>query len=209
MIQFKLNGKKLQVASSWYDLTFDQYLKVFELKDDILQAVSLASGIDYEILKTSKIEGVESVIQAVSFLTKPAKFEGIVDKCGPYKLPKDFNIQFESLGQFEDMRQIMKVVDFKNPKDVALSYQKYVAIYLQAIRDGEYDPVKAIEMQEEVGKYPAHQVVVLGSFFLLKLTSLLNGTTKTSQSTPQSQKKSKQVSKSSAKRSGRSARSRR
>lgn len=209
MIQFKLNGKKINVASSWYDLSFNQYLKVFELKDDILQAVSLASGLDYEILKKAKIEGVDSLISAMAFLTKPAKFEGTITQCGPYKLPKDFNIQYESLGQFEDMRQIMKAVDFKNPVDIVLSYQKYVTIYLQAVRDGAYDPVKAIEMREEVGNMPAHQVIILGSFFLLKLTSLSIGTTATSPSTPQSPKKSKPVSKSSRKRSDRSARSRR
>lgn len=209
MIDFKLNGKNMNVASSWQDLTFNQYIKVYEPFKDTAEAIALCTGLDADVIRKSRISGFESVIKAISFLNTPCKFEVTITQCGPYKLPKDFNIQFESLGQFEDMRQIMKVVDFKNPKDVALSYQKYVAIYLQAIRDGEYDPVKAIEMQEEVGKYPAHQVVVLGSFFLLKLTSLLNGTTKTSPSTPQSQKKSKQVSKSSAKRSGRSARSRR
>lgn len=208
MIQFKLNGKKLNVASSWYDLSFDQYLKVFELKDDLLQAVSIASGLDYEILKKANIEGLEPVISAMSFLGKPCKFDSAITDCGPFKLPKDFDIQIETLGQFEDMRQVMKKVDFKSPKDIALSYQKYVSIYLQKIRDGEYDPVKAIEMQGEVGKYPAHQVITLGSFFLLKLVSLSNGTKTTSPSTPQNQKKSKQVSKSSAKRSGRSAQSR-
>lgn len=209
MIQFKLNGKKLQVASSWYDLTFDQYIRVFDIKDDSADAISICTGIDADTIRKAKIEGLESVIKAVSFLTKKVKFKGVVDKCGPYTLPKDFNIQYESLGQFEDMRQIMKTVNFKDAKDIALSYQKYVAIYLQSVRDGAYDPVKAIEMRDEVGNMPAHQVIILGSFFLLKLTSLSTGITATSQSTPQSQKKSKPVSKSSVKRSGRSARSRR
>lgn len=209
MIQFKLNGKKINVASSWYDLTLNQYLRVFEMKDDVSDALSICTGIDADTLKKAKIEGVDSLISAMAFLTKPAKFEGTITQCGPYKLPKDFNIQFESLGQFEDMRQIMKAVDFKNPVDIVLSYQKYVSIYLQSVRDGAYDPVKALEMRDEVGNMPAHQVIILGSFFLLKLTSLSIGTTATSPSTPQSPKKSKPVSKSSAKRSGRSARSRR
>ncbi len=212
MIQFKLNGKKVQVASTWHDLTLTQYLKCFDLKDDILQSVSLASGLDYEILKTAKIEGIEPLLKAVSFLNTKPEFNPVVTECGKYKLPLNdkgqYNITFESLAQFEDMRQVMKKTNFDDIRATTASYAKYVAIYLQPIRDKAYDPIKAIEMEAEVLEMPAHQVIMLGSFFLLKLVSLSSGTKRTSQITAQTQKKSKPVSKSSAKRSGRSARSR-
>lgn len=205
MIKFKLNGKSINVASSWDDLTFDQFLKVLDLKDDSLQAVSLASSLDYELLKTTPIIGLETILQAIQFLHKPANYPTSTKTIGKYKLPLDskgeFNPQFKRLDQFEDMRKIMIASD-KGVKSLTEAYASYCAIYLQELRDKEYSYSKAMAMVDEVKQMPAKEVIPAGSFFLIKLLSLSTGTKTTSQTTNQKSKKSKPGSQKSKKSSG-------
>lgn len=210
MISFKINGESKQIPTCWEDLTFNQYLDIFNLKDDSLQLVSIVAGLDYEYLKKAVIINVDKLYEAISFINTAPQFPGSVDICGPYKIPNNskgaFDIRFESLAQFEDMRQIMRKV----PNDIkahTAAYADYVAIYLQKIRDGEYDNFKAEMMVEEIKTYPAYQVITLGSFFFLMLRNFFSGSTKGSQNTTQAPKKSKLALINSQKRSGRSHRS--
>lgn len=206
MIRFKVNSKTVNVPTAWDELTFSQYLQILDLKDDYLQVVSILTGIDYEILKKAEINGLESLIAATSFLSEIPDFDHVTTKVGPYNLPVNdkglFNIQLESLAQFEDMRAVMKgAID--SPKAMIECYVKFVALYVQKVRDKEYDSQKALLMVDEVKTWPAKEVITAGAFFYVKLRSLLNGTQKTSPLTPRSPKKSKQASKGSRKSSGR------
>lgn len=124
MIQFKLNGKSIDVATSWDDLTYTQFYETFNLDADFLKLVSLCSGLDYETVKNGKLEGeIERLIVALNFIKTPAKWDQPILQCGPYKLPINhkgqYNIQFESLGQFEDMRKIMEGIKGDTPADRA------------------------------------------------------------------------------------------
>lgn len=213
MIDFKLNGKKVSIATSWDELTWNQFNEVHTSGNDILKRLSIASGLDYESLKKATIIGLEDVIKAMQFMTKPPMWDTPVLQCGPYKLPTNhkgqYNIQFESLAQFEDLRALIaKLPERTSSKDLNEQYPEMVAIYLQKVRDKEYDHNKALEMIAEVKEMPAREVVTLGSFFLIKLLSLLTGTQNNSPSTVQSQKKKKPGSASLPKRSARSGRSR-
>lgn len=211
MIPFKLNSKPFKMPSSWDDARYDQYLKTFDVTPDTTTTdmLSIFLDIDVETLKKSKFSGLDQVLTALSFVNTPLKTDGYCKKVGPYELPgKDkFDIQFEGLDQFEDMRAIMNKLpqQFRTVPEMKLlaeAFPKFVAIYLQKIRDGEYSYSKAVEMEAEVLKMPAKEVVITGGFFYLKLTSLLNGTPKTSPPTPRSPKKSRQALKRSGKRSG-------
>lgn len=204
MINFKINGKSVLIPTSWEDLTYSQYLEIFNLKDDVLQLVSILSGTDYEILKTATISGLDKLLEAISFINTPPEFPGYVSECGPYKIPSNkegkFNIQYESLGQFEDARQAISKTE---PGALALTkaYGKIVSIYLQKIKDGKYNPSEVPAMEEEINNYPAYQIITLGGFFFLKLRSLLSGTVKTSPPIPQTPKKSKRGSTGSSRNS--------
>lgn len=199
MIKFKVNGKPVSIASSWDDLTMKQFLALSKPGNDTHAVLSILTGIDVDTFKKATIIGLEDVLIALNFSNTPAKFDVLPEKIGPFKLPINhkgqFNIQFESLGQFEDMRSDMKGVE--NTLQLSERYPKFCARYLQKIRDGEYNPEKAEQMVEQVLEMPAKEVIVVGSFFYLKLMSLLNGTPSSSQSTPQNPKKSKPGSKSS------------
>jgi hypothetical protein len=205
MIQFKLNSKKVEIPSTWYDLTMKQYLSILngEIKDTT-DMIALFTGIDSAAIKKATIIGLDKVIASLGFLNTVPVFEGICEKVGAYKLPIEkgkFNIQFESLAQFEDMRAIIKTC--ADIKSITNAYPKIVAIYLQKIRDGEYDYTKAQQMADEVLTMPVKEVVTVGAFFYVKLMSLLLGTPATSPHITQSPKKSKQGSRNSVKRSAR------
>lgn len=211
MISFKLNGQSIAIPTTWNEVTFKQYIAMFDLKDDNIQLVSIFTGMDYDHLKKAVIIGLENILTALSFINKPPVFPGSVSEVGPYKIPNNqkgaFNIQHESLAQFEDMRQIMRKLPTGDVKEHTKAYIKYVAIYIQKIKDGDYNPLKVQEVEEELQNYPAYQIITLGSFFFLKLWSLSTPTPKSSPNISPSLKKSKPVMKGSKKRSGRSARS--
>ena len=203
MIKFKLNGKELTLPSSWLDPNFAQYIGIMENKAGTIGAISIFTGVDIQTLKKAKIEGLDMVIKTLSFLNKPANFEANATQIGKYKLPLNskgvFDVQFESLGQFEDMSIVMRNVPEKDIIAHTKAYANYAAIYLQKLRDGEYDDDKAKLMVPEVMEMPAHEVISAGSFFFLKLLNLLTGTTTNSQTTNPKLKKSKPVSQSSKK----------
>lgn len=216
MINFKLNGKTIHFTSAWEETTFNQYFKILTNNGDIFDSVSICSGVPAETLRTGIIIGLEDILIAMSFLNTVPEVPGYTDKVGKYSLPvtKDgkFDIQFESLAQFEDMRKAMNGILVKEGKydlpSMVKAYAHFVAIYLQKIRDGEYKPEAARLMIAEVEEMPALQVISAGSFFFLKLMSLSSGTKASSPPTSQSPKKSKQVSKDSRKSSGPMGRSR-
>mgnify|MGYP003428561396 CR=1 FL=1 len=212
MINFKLNGKTYSIPQKWEEVTFKQYLDIFELKDDTIQLVSIFTGLEYDYLKNAVIIGLDDILTALSFIYKMPEFPGSVSECGPFKIHNNskggFNIQHESLGQFEDMRAVMNKLPEKDIKAHTAAYAEYVAIYLQKIKDKEYSHLKAQQMVEEIYTYPAFQVITLGSFFFLKLKSFLNGLAKTFPNTVPNPKKSKQVTNGYKKRSARSPQSR-
>lgn len=200
MIAFKLNGKKVSIPSSWDDVTMSHYLSILNGEvNDTTAMISLFTGISQEALKKAIIIGLDEVIGALSFLNTVPEFKGKPDKVGMYQLPE--NIQFETLAQFEDMRALIK--ECKDIKSVTKAYPKIVAIYLQKVRNKEYDYSRAQQMVDDVLAMPAKEVITVGAFFYVKLTSLLRGTPTTSRPTPQSPKKSKPGLRKSVKRSAR------
>lgn len=213
MIAFKLNNKKVNIPSTWFDLTFEQYIKIMENKGGVSDILSIFTGIEPDVIRNADIIGLDLVIASLSFLHEVPKFDTYTPQVGKYKLPCNskgqFNIQYESLAQFEDMRSVMVKVPPNNVIALTKSYADYLSIYLQKVRDGKYDYDKAREMvTAEIYKMPAHEVIIAGSFFLIKLLNSLTGTPNSSPTTSQSQKKSKPVSVASKKRLVRSPRSR-
>lgn len=189
-----LNGKTIEITDSWDKMTFSQYLRVLKMpKNDMIEMFSIITGIEYETLKKAKIGGLPKLMFISRFLNEAPKFPETPTKIGKFKLPLNskgiFDIQFESLEQFEDMRHIMNTV-----KDGIYAhteaYANYCAIYIQKLRDGEYDGDKALKMVPDVMEYPASDVISAGGFFFVRLQTLLNGTVSNSQNSAPHRKKS-------------------
>lgn len=204
-MRFILNGKTIEVTDSWDKMTFAQHLQVFKMKD-IYDKISIITGIDRETLKKSRIKGLNKILYAARFLDETPQFPEKPTKIGPYKLPLNskgiFDIQFESLEQFEDMRQVFsKLKPFPQEGEQCIdildrihahteAYATYCAIYLQKIRDNEYDGDKALKIVPEVMGYPSSEVVTAGGFFFVRLQSLSTGIQSNSRSIAPARRKS-------------------
>ena len=195
MIKVKINGVEHAFPTRWEDLTFKQFIDIWterEGTNDHTKLLSILAGVD--LSRADIIVGLTDMVVMAGFLNTPSRFEESYPNVGPYKIkpnkPDGWDIRFESLGQFEDMRAL-----FGDKTETMLQhtkkYARYVAIYLQKIRDGEYDPLKTDEMEHEVMKYPAGEVVWLGGFFFAKLLISLRGISVASPDTALNQKKSK------------------
>lgn len=211
MLKLKINNQPVNFPTSWNEVSYSQYLKILESKSKA-ELICILLNQDYELVKNKIVTNLEALFEAASFSDEVPAFEIYYPQVGTYKLPannqhtKQFDIRFESLGQFEDMRQVMKDIKQDDPASLFRAYGKAVAIYLQKLRDKEYDPAKVPELEEELQSFKACEVIAVGQFFFLKLISLTSGTVKTSPPTVQSQKKSPPVSKSSRKPLGRTRR---
>lgn len=211
--QSTLNGNPISITDSWLKCNFTQYLRIVKLKDDNIELISILTGLEYDYLKKAKITGLESILVASQFINTPPEFGSNPTKIGKYKLPLnrngEFDIQFESLAQFEDMRVVIQSVklDENGRFDIhslTESYAKYCALYLQKIRDGEYDGDKALAMIPEVNLMPAIDVITAGSFFFVRLMRLSIGTQSNSQNSAPIRKK--RTGKPSKRNSGRTQR---
>lgn len=206
MIPFKVNGKTIKVKSTWDDVTYGEYLQIIDAGPDTSLILSILTGVPHETLRKAKIKGADQLLMVVGFANTSPEILPTIQQVGPYKLPLKggkFEVQFESLGQFEDLRAVM-AKDIKGSADVLRSYPKAVAIYLQKIRDGEYDGLKAQDMESEVLALPCREVLTAGSFFLLKLLTLSGGIKASSQ---KKQNPPRPTGKRSVKRSVRTGRS--
>lgn len=200
-MNFTLNKKKIEVTDSWDKMTFAQHLRVILMKD-IFDKISIVTGIDRETLKKARIKGLNKILYAARFIDEAPKFPENPTQIGKYKLPLNskgiFDIQFESLEQFEDMRQVFSKLKPIEPSPDIIdriyahteAYANYCAIYLQKLRDGEYDGDKALQMVPEVMGYPASDIISAGGFFFVKLQSLSTGIQSNFQNTAPVRKKS-------------------
>lgn len=204
------------MASSWDDLSLHQYIQVLNSKGGTAEAISICTRKPINEIEKSIIIGLDQVLITISFLRTVPEVPGYTSKVGKYNLPvtKDgrFDIQFESLAQFEDMRAALNRILVKDGKyditGLTKAYAEFVSIYIQKLRDGQYEPEKAKAMIPEVMEMPALEVISAGSFFFLRLLSLSTGTAMNSPLTSPMPKKSKPALNSSRKSSARTARSR-
>src|SRR5688500_7148787 len=107
MITFQVNGKPVKVKSSWDDVTYGEYLAILDAGGDTSKILSILTGIDSETLRKSKIKGADQLLIAIGFANTTVQIINKLTNVGKYELPLKggkFDIQFESLGQFEDLR---------------------------------------------------------------------------------------------------------
>src|SRR5688572_3845933 len=97
--------------------------------------------------------------------------EGHSQMVGPYILPQDVTLQ--SLGQFEDLKALLakvpkELVTVEDNLKLSDLYLTACAIYVQKVKDGEYDVSKVEAVKEELKGYSCMQVVPTGGFFLFR-----------------------------------------
>jgi hypothetical protein len=172
VITFKINGTKHKIPTEWSDVTFAQYITLATSLDTLLHHVHIFTGIPVETLQKAKINNLEKIALALSFLSLTPKLEpGVTKMVGPYVLPEDITLQ--SLGQFEDLKALLKEVPqtldtIEDNIKLHNLYGTACAIYIQKLRDKEYDFSKVPEVRKELNNYSCIQVIQTGSFFLFR-----------------------------------------
>lgn len=170
MITFKINGAKHNIPTTWSDVTYEQYIYHI-IPRTFAETISCFSGIPRGTIETSKIKGLEMISLAIAFMTLTPKFE-LTPMVGKYVLPQD--ITFESVGQFEDLRSLIKRLPKKTMDQFEYEdWETYselcleaASIYVQKVRDGKYDYRKVAGIKEELRSAPCTEVIGSGTFFL-------------------------------------------
>lgn len=178
--------KTIDLPTSWHNVTYGQFLKVQDLSGNIAGIISLFTGISEEQIRVAKIQNLDAIILAMGFLnteppnTKPLKILG-------YDIPADLG--FETIAQFEDLKDTLKKAKDMSVKDHLNNYPIYCAIYACK----EYDWKKAEAMAHEFLNAPCPEVLGIGNFTLAKLIGLTLSTGQNSQKPNTPWKKFKQV----------------
>jgi hypothetical protein len=182
-INITLNGVRVtkDIPISWDDLTYQQYFDLLNFKGDDVDILCYFTGVDPEVFRKAKIEGLESVLSAVSFLHQVPDFSNRPYEFMGVKMPID--ITFEALAPYLDARQLIQTITKDDLKTFYEIHAKLCAIYVHAVRNDwtGYDGGEAMKLVPEIMEQPAWEVVGLGNFFITKLFNLKTPTKKNSQ----------------------------
>lgn len=167
-IQIELNKVKVEknIPTSWKEVTFGQFLKIADAKDDHAKLISIFTDIPEETLKKAKISNLESLIALMSFMRTPMSLD-LPDSVMGYKIPK--SLELESIGQYQDLKLELADITAENGFH---KYPLFCAIYAT----NPYDYQKAEELASTFLNAPCEEVVAVGNFTLLKLTGLMTNT---------------------------------
>lgn len=165
-VEITLNRIKVtkDIPLSWKEVTFEQFIKLAEARQDFAAILSVFTDIEPETLRKAQITNLPLIMDALSFIDKQPLDTTIPDSILGYKLPK--NLEAETIAQFEDLKlEAMEV------KDKGLSkYTVITAIYLV----NPYDYNQAVELSSELLKAPCQEVVAIGNFTLQRLIDWKN-----------------------------------
>lgn len=176
------SGKiKKEIPTNWDDINYRQFLDINKNGWTILltpsELIAYFTGIDVEVIRKSKIEGLETVIKLLSFLQLvPMKFEIpkrlFVSGQSPngfwYDIPK--NLEFESTGQFTDLESEAAKLS-PNPEDKLSNLEHYPLIVATYCVD-PYSWQEAEKLAPFIFNSPCQEVLAIGNFTLVKLIEL-------------------------------------
>lgn len=162
-----------KIPKSWDDVSFRQYINLAKASDDYIKVLSLFLHIDYNTIKKAKVENFDTLIASLAFMKTPPHWEESPTKLGKIKMPKD--ITWETVEQFEEMRQVIVKFDVNDSLAQIEQYRRIVAIYYQPLKDNsEYDSEKSEYLLDEIDNMSCIEVISMGRFFFAKLISSMN-----------------------------------
>lgn len=180
MIKAKVNGKKVEIETSYKELSFRKYLKITEMgltseginvkQSDIL---SVMLDIPVETIRKAQFQGLDPVLKSLSFIfNSTPQIEEFPRKVGDYEIPKD--ITQHSVEQFETMAKYVNQAAGPDTPiiDKIKMNAMYCAIYCQPMKGDGFDEEKAIWLSEKILDYPCEEVMSAGVFFTLNYRRL-------------------------------------
>jgi hypothetical protein len=174
MIKAKVNGKAVEIPTSWEEVKFGKFLRLIDAKDDYYKILSVLLELPEEEIKTAEFIGLDDVIRSIQFLKVPAQLDPFPKKLGDFEIPKD--VTFHSVEQFETLRgELMKAANSTEIVEQTKALAMYAAIYCQPMRGDAFDQEKARWLAERFMDYSCVEVMSAGSFFQVKCLSLISG----------------------------------
>ena len=172
-LSYKTTGETVEfkMPTSWADVSFNKFVQLDSLKTDS-EFIAVLSGLEkHSVRDIAQSNKFIELVNDLQFLKQqPSKdmippsfiaFAGV-------KVKTPIDIAMDTLGQYEDLKNSIKVDGFDR-------YLIALAIYLQPIKDGTYNLIKAKKLSKEVGELPCELVLTMGGFFLMKLYGLKDG----------------------------------
>jgi hypothetical protein len=166
-----INGKPevKDIPVSWDQVSFRQLLALEKTGKAVEQAISILTGIEYDVLLKAKIKDMDQVIAVLGFLNSPAQPFIPTSICN-YPIPK--NLEFEEVKQYVDLKVTLDESVKLTPTEQLEKYTLYCAIYACKARHGKYEIELAEAMAPEFLEAPCTEVLGIGNFTLLKLAAL-------------------------------------
>lgn len=106
-ITIKHNGVTVnkEIPVRWDDVKFSEYVALYPDDGNLTKRLTVFTGVEEAVIRRSQIKGLQEIAHVLSFLDKPIPYQVPKTLLG-YPLPK--NIEFESTGQFEDVKAILE-----------------------------------------------------------------------------------------------------
>lgn len=169
MIKIKIDGKPHELPEKWEEVSFGTFLKLVKADQDYTAILSVLLNLEPEALKKAKIQGLDLIINRLSFMSKQPEIDPQPIKLGIFEFPKD--IAFETVEQFEDTRREIANVQDKDLTTQTEALATYAAIYCQ----NPYDSEKSQYLSKSFYSLPCTEVMAAGSFFQAKCLSMQSG----------------------------------
>lgn len=171
-MKVKFDGKKQSIPMSWDEVTWEQFMKLTTCITDG-DVIGLFLNIKPEKIRQARIENLESLLSCLAFLKQEMPI--IVPKSIlGYAIPKDLN--FETVGQFEDMKDICSKLPTNGEKLTAEhlgAYLEMVGVYaMPNYLDSTLE--HRTEFANQFNNAPCTEVMAVGNFTVKRLTALIN-----------------------------------
>lgn len=160
----KIKGK---LPKSWKDITFKQFIDLSKCKNDVEQLAYLMN-FKYETFRRMEIKNLPEALASISFINTVPLSEDVPKTILGYKIAK--NLEFETVGQFEDIKAIASTIKAEEPDDL-LKYAELVAVYAMP---GYLDktPPEQKQFADQFLNAPCEEVMATGNFILMRLIAL-------------------------------------
>lgn len=175
MITIKVDIVRREIPTRWEDVTFAQYVELACYPKDWVSSVGLFLEMTPEDIRSSQFsEGMDIIVQALSFMTTHPQLDKFPTKLGKFKLKPEITtfpqlnaIMREQVIQLEGLKE-------NNPRKITEPLARIAAIYCQGISE-PFDEEKAEYLSKQFMDYPCTEILSVGEFYQTKAAAAASG----------------------------------
>lgn len=166
MIPLIIEGRKVNLPTSWDEVTYAQYVELALMQNDLVGQVAYLIGMDRETLNSATFsDGLDHVFKNTKFLTK-FEIEEYPDKLGRFTPGRDI----KTMWQLNEMTKVVETINTEDLRGILQSIPRIAAIQ---VLEQPFDSEKAVYLAGELMKLPCTEVYSTGNYFFAKAMSLV------------------------------------